>query len=46
MMAAAALHARPAHHDPATRLTPAERAFVAWLNAHKTRDQVLAALEM
>ncbi|HEY1607260.1 MAG TPA: ferritin-like domain-containing protein [Allosphingosinicella sp.] len=32
-------------HDHATRLTPAERAFVAWLDANKTRDQVLADLK-
>lgn len=32
-------------HDEATRLTPAERAFVAWLDANKTRDQVLADLK-
>jgi len=44
-MAGAAHRALPAQHDPATRLTPAERKFVAWLNAHKTRDQVLAELE-
>lgn len=31
-------------HDPATQLTPAEQALVAWLNANKTRDQVLDEL--
>lgn len=35
----------PASHEPATRLTPAERAFVAVLNETKTRDQILADLQ-
>ncbi len=33
-----------ARHDPATQLTPAEQALVAWLNANKTREQVLTEL--
>ena len=44
MSAAIAERPREAHSDPATRLTKAEQAFVAWLNAHKTRDEVLAEL--
>jgi hypothetical protein len=38
-------HEQPARHDPTTRLTPTERKFVDWLNAHKSRDEVLAELK-
>jgi Ferritin-like len=31
--------------DPITRLTPAEKTFVAWLDAHSSRDEVLAELK-
>ncbi len=31
--------------DPVTPLTPAEEAFVAWLDSNSTRDQVLATLK-
>ncbi|HEY0312898.1 MAG TPA: ferritin-like domain-containing protein [Allosphingosinicella sp.] len=45
MIAADARRHRLAKHDPTTRLTPAERKFVAELNATKTRDEVLTDLK-
>ena len=38
---------RPAsgQHDPITKLTPAERKFVDWLDSHSTREGVLAKLK-
>ncbi|HEX5181998.1 MAG TPA: ferritin-like domain-containing protein [Allosphingosinicella sp.] len=45
MIGEAARRHRIREHDHATRLTPAERAFVAWLDANKSREQVLADLK-
>lgn len=44
-MSAAAVQARTVAHDPITRLTSAERAFVAELNRTKTRDEILSELK-
>ena len=45
MSVATAARPSAAQHDPATRLTDAERTFIAWLNANKTRDDVLAEIK-
>ena len=45
MIAATAERPQGAQHEPATRLTKAERTFIAWLDTHKTREEILGELK-